>query len=62
MVLVEPALSGANESALAQEAGIGQLPIHAIGSVTPGELERHGDYIGLMRDTLASLRVAMECA
>ena len=61
-MLVEPALSGANESALAQEAGIGQLPIHAIGSVTPGELEQHGDYIGLMRDTLASLRVAMECA
>ena len=62
VVLVEPVLSGANESALAQEAGIRQLPIHAIGSVTPAELERHGDYIGLMRDTLASLRVAMECA
>ena len=62
VVLVEPVLSGANESALAQEAGIRQLPIHAIGSVTPAELEQHGDYIGLMRDTLASLRVAMECA
>ena len=61
-VLVEPVLSGASESALAQEAGVQQLPIHALGSVTPDELAEHGDYIGLMRDTLASLRIALECA
>ena len=61
-VLVEPVLSGASESALAQEAGVQQLPIHALGSVTPDELAEHGDYIGIMRDTLNSLRIALECA
>ena len=61
-VLVEPVLSGANESALAREAGVQQLPIHALGSVTPDELAEHGDFIGIMRDTLASLRIALECA
>ena len=61
-VLVEPVLSGANESALAREAGVQQLPIHALGSVTAEELAEHGDFIGIMRDTLASLRIALECA
>ena len=61
-MLVEPVLSGAGESALAQEAGVQQLPIHALGSVTPDELAEHGDYIGIMRDTLNSLRIALECA
>ncbi len=61
-VLVEPVLSGASESALAQEAGVRQLPIHALGSVTSDELAEHGDYIGIMRDTLNSLRIALECA
>ncbi len=61
-VLVEPLLSGASESALAQEAGVRQLPIHPLGSVTPAELAEHGGFIGLMRDTLNSLRIALECA
>ncbi|WP_419936922.1 metal ABC transporter solute-binding protein, Zn/Mn family [Candidatus Palauibacter sp.] len=61
-VLLEPVLSGANEKALADETGAGIYQIHAIESVTQTELDEHGDYLGLMRDNLNSLRIAMECS
>ncbi len=60
-VLVEPVLSDRLAQTIARETGIELLPIHAIGSVTENELEAHGDYFGLMRDNLASLRTALEC-
>ena len=61
-VLLEPVLSGANEQALADETGAGIYQIHSIESVTQAELDEHGDYFGLMRDNLNSLRIAMECS
>ncbi len=61
-VLLEPVLSGANIQSLARETGAGVYPIHAIESVTQNELDEHGDYFGLMRDNLNSLRAAMECS
>ena len=61
-VLLEPVLSGAHERALADETGAGIYQIHAIESVTQAELDEHGDYFGLMRDNLRSLRAAMECS
>ncbi len=61
-VLVEPVLSGGPAQTLARETGIELVPIHAIGSVTEDELDAHGDYFGLMRDNLASLRLALECS
>ena len=61
-VLVEPVLSDGLAQTIASEAGIDLIPIHAIGSVTTDELEAHGDYFGLMRNNLASLKVALECA
>ena len=60
-VLVEPVLSDRLAQTIARETGIELLAIHAIGSVTDNELEAHGDYFGLMRDNLASLRTALEC-
>ena len=61
-VLVEPVLSGGLEQTVASEAGIELIPFHAIGSVTEAELKAHGDYFGLMRNNLASLKLALECA
>ena len=61
-VLLEPVLSGELERALASETGAGIYKIHAIESVTLDELAEHGDYFGLMRDNLKSLRAAMECS
>ncbi len=61
-VLVEPVLSDGLAQTIASEAGIDLIPFHAIGSVTTDELEAHGDYFGLMRNNLASLKVALECA
>ncbi|MDE2766679.1 MAG: zinc ABC transporter substrate-binding protein [Chloroflexota bacterium] len=61
-VLVEPVLSDGLAQTIAREAGIELIPFHAIGSVTDDELETHGDYFGLMRNNLASLKVALECA
>ena len=61
-MLVEPVLSGGLAQTLARETGIELVPIHAIGSVTGDELDKHGDYFGLMRDNLASLRLALECS
>ncbi len=60
-VLVEPVLSDRLAQTVARETGIELLTIHAIESVTPNELEAHGDYFGLMRDNLANLRIALEC-
>ena len=60
-VLVEPVLSDRLAQTIARETGIELLAVHAIGSVTDNELEVHGDYFGLMRDNLASLRTALEC-
>ena len=51
----------ASRRPIARETGVELLSIHAIGSVTENELEAHGDYFGLMRDNLASLRTALEC-
>ena len=61
-VLVEPVLSDGLAQTIASEAGIDLIPFHAIGSVTDDELESHGDYFGLMRNNLASLKLALECA
>ena len=61
-VLVEPVLSGANEQVLADETGAGIYQIHPMDGVTQDELDAHGDYFGLMRDNLNSLRAAMECS
>ncbi len=61
-VLLEPVLSGDLERALASETGAGIYKIHAIESVTLDELAEHGDYFGLMRDNLKSLRAVMECS
>ena len=61
-VLVEPVLSGANEQVLADETGAGIYMIHPMDGVTQDELDEHGDYFGLMRDNLNSLRAAMECS
>ncbi len=60
-VMVEPVLSDRLAQTVARETGIELLSIHAIESVTENELQAHGDYIGLMRDNLANLRVALEC-
>ena len=61
-VLVEPVLAGGLEETIQRETGIELIPFHAIGSVTGPELEAHGDYLGLMRDNLAALKLALECA
>ena len=60
-VLVEPVLSDRLAQTVARETGIELRAIHAIESVTPSELQAHGDYLGLMRDNLAALRIALEC-
>ncbi|MDE2835945.1 MAG: zinc ABC transporter substrate-binding protein [Chloroflexota bacterium] len=61
-VLVEPVLSGSNEQVLASETGAGIYMIHPMDGITQDELDEHGDYFGLMRDNLNSLRAAMECS
>ena len=61
-VLVEPVLAESLVETVARETGAELLPIHVLESVTEGELESHGDYFGLMRDNLASLRLALECS
>jgi len=61
-VLVEPVLAGTLEETVQRETGIELIPIHAIESVTQAELDAHDDYFGLMRDNLASLKLALECA
>ena len=61
-VLVEPVLSGSNEQVLADETGAGIYQIHPMDGITLDELAEHGDYFGLMRDNLSSLRAAMECS
>ena len=60
-VLVEPVLSDRLAQTVARETGIELRPIHAIESVTESELQAHDDYLGLMRDNLAGLRIALEC-
>lgn len=61
-VLVEPVLSGSHEQTLARETGAGIYPIHPMDGITQAELDEHGDYFGMMRDNLNSLRAAMECS
>ena len=61
-VMVEPVLSDRLTQALAREHGIDLIAIHAIESVTQAELDAHGDYFGLMRDNLANLILALDCA
>ena len=61
-VLIEPVLSGSNEQVLASETGAGIYEIHPMDGVTLDELAEHGDYFGLMRDNLNSLRAAMDCS
>jgi zinc transport system substrate-binding protein len=60
-LLADPALSDRYAQTIARETGATILDIHPIGSVTPAELADHGDYMGLMRDNLASLQLALEC-
>jgi zinc transport system substrate-binding protein len=60
-LLAEPALSDRYAQTIARETGATILDIHPIGSVTPDELADHGDYMGLMRANLASLKLALEC-
>lgn len=43
------------------ETGAKPLDVHVIGNVTTKELTDHGDYFGLMRDNLQSLKTAMVC-
>ena len=61
-VLIEPVLSGSNEQVLTSETGAGIYKIHPMDGVTLTELTEHGDYFGLMRDNLNSLRAAMDCS
>ena len=61
-VLIEPVLSGSNEQVLASETGAAIYKIHPMDGVTLDELAEHGDYFGLMRDNLNSLRAAMDCS
>ena len=61
-VLVEPVLSGSNEQVLADETGAGIYMIHPMDGITQDELDEFGDYFGLMRDNLNSLRAAMSCS
>ena len=61
-VMVEPVLSDNLTRALAREHDIDLIQIHAIESVTQAELDDHGDYFGLMRDNLANLVLALDCA
>ena len=61
-ILVEPVLAGAHEQVLSSETGASIYPIHPMDGVTQAELDEHGDYFGLMRDNLKSLRAALECA
>ena len=61
-VLVEPVLSGSNERVLADETGAGIYQIHPMDGITLDELAEFGDYFGLMRDNLNSLRAAMDCS
>ncbi|MCL0101541.1 metal ABC transporter substrate-binding protein [Dehalococcoidia bacterium] len=61
-VLVEPLHRDDSFSeTLASEVDVELLDAHVIGSVTETELIQHGDYFGLMRDNLRSLRTALEC-
>jgi zinc transport system substrate-binding protein len=61
-VLVEPVLAGAYEQVLAAETGASIYTIHPMDGITQAELDEHGDYFGLMRDNLNSLRAALECS
>ncbi len=61
-VLVEPVLAGAHEQVLAAETGASVYEIHPMDGITQAELDEHGDYFGLMRDNLNSLRAALECS
>ena len=61
-ILAEPSLSARLANTVASESNLELLPIHQMESVTELEIEANGDYLGLMRDNLASLAVALECA
>ena len=60
-VLVEPSLGSRLAETVAAESGLDLLPIHQMESVTVDELSQHGDYLGLMRDNLGSLKTALGC-
>lgn len=60
-ILVEPIVGDRLAQTIRRETGVELAPIHAIESVTQNEFDEHGDYMGLMRDNLASLRLALEC-
>ena len=61
-VLVEPIVGDRLAQVVRRETGVELAPIHAIESVTQSEIDQHGDYMGLMRDNLASLKLALECS
>ena len=61
-VLVEPIVGDRLAQTVRRETGVELAPIHAIESVTQSEFDEHGHYLGLMRDNLASLKLALECS
>lgn len=61
-VMVEPVGSQRLAGTIAAEVGLEFLEIHQMESVTAEELAVHGDYIGLMRNNLANLQVALGCS
>jgi zinc transport system substrate-binding protein len=62
LVLVEPLHQGGAADVLAAEVGASVRTVHPLESVSEVERAAFGDYLGLMRENLAALRAALECA
>ncbi|MEK9660002.1 MAG: zinc ABC transporter substrate-binding protein [Chloroflexota bacterium] len=62
LVLVEPLHEGGAADVLAAEVGASLRAVHPLESVIEPERTAFGDYLGMMRDNLAALREALECA
>ncbi len=62
LVLVEPLHQGGAADVLAAEVGASVRTVHPLESVSDGERAAFRDYLGLMRENLAALREALECA
>ena len=56
--LASPALS----ETLAQEVGAETLPLNPLEGLTPEEVQAGSDYLSVMQENLANLRVALECS
>lgn len=61
-ILVEFGTNRRLAETTAQETGAALLVAHPMGSVVEAELSGVGDYMALMLNNLASLRVALECS